>query len=57
MPLKVMNVAEEAARLTETFSLIELACVDYFGRRLSAPGRLLGVGTLIRQNWEARARL
>ena len=29
MPLKVMNVAEEAARLTEPFSLIELACVDY----------------------------
>jgi len=29
MPLKVVNVAEEAARLTEPFSLIELACVDY----------------------------
>ena len=56
MPL-VDNVAEEAARLTEPFSLIERVCVDYFGRRLSAPGRLLGVGTLIRQNWEARARL
>jgi len=30
MPLKVVNVAEEAAKLTEPFSLIELACVDYF---------------------------
>jgi len=30
MPLKVVNVAEEAARLTEPFFLIELACVDYF---------------------------
>ena len=30
MPLKVVNVAEEAARLTEPFSLIELAYVDYF---------------------------
>jgi hypothetical protein len=34
MPLRVVNVAEEAARLTEPFSLIELAYVDYFGRRL-----------------------
>ncbi|MDH4136065.1 MAG: hypothetical protein OEW09_05015 [Anaerolineae bacterium] len=47
MPL-VDNVTEEAARLTEPFSLIELACVDYFGRRLSAIERLLGVGTLNR---------
>jgi len=30
MPLKVVNVAKEAARLTEPFSLIELAYVDYF---------------------------
>ncbi len=30
MPLKMVNVAEEAARLTEPFSLIELAYVDYF---------------------------
>ena len=30
MPLKVVNVAEEAAKLTEPFSLIELAYVDYF---------------------------
>ena len=30
MPLRVVNVAEEAARLTEPFSLIELVCVDYF---------------------------
>ena len=30
MPLRVVNVAEEAARLTEPFSLIELAYVDYF---------------------------
>jgi mannose-6-phosphate isomerase-like protein (cupin superfamily) len=29
MPLKVINVAKEAARLTEPFSLIELARVDY----------------------------
>ena len=30
MPLKVVNVTEEAARLTEPFSLIELVCVNYF---------------------------
>jgi len=29
MPLKVINVAQEATKLTEPFSLIELACVDY----------------------------
>ncbi len=36
MPL-VDNVAEETDRLTEPFSLIELAYVDYFGRRLCLP--------------------
>jgi hypothetical protein len=36
MPL-ADNVAKEAARLTEPFSLIERACVDYFGRRLCLP--------------------
>jgi len=30
MPLKVVNVAEEASRLTEPFSLVEMAYVDYF---------------------------
>ncbi len=30
MPLKVVNVAEEASRLTEAFSLVEMAYVDYF---------------------------
>jgi mannose-6-phosphate isomerase-like protein (cupin superfamily) len=30
MPLRVVNVAEEAAKLTEPFSLVELACVDCF---------------------------
>jgi len=30
MPLRVVNITEEATRLTEPFSIIELAYVDYF---------------------------